>query len=446
MVLLFGLLALGAHTPLFNALYHYVPGFNRFRGSSKFIFLAALFLSLLAGAGLDRLLRGGRSPATVVGVFAVLGVLLGFGSLFVGEIGSDANPQGVWARWLDSVWRTGESYLPRAVYGDRTFQLEAGRSAADALLLAAGTCLLAALLLHLAGRARGFAWGLVALAVAELVWFARGSLDWFDLRETSAPLLRQFLAEHPAEERVLNLAGPNQAMSAGALDLWGYDPGVPRRYAEFIAFTQGLPPDEASQYIPFGRRHRLYAMLRCRAMFVPEADGRVRRMDFDEVLPRLLLVRRCRVVTERDAIFAAMDAPTFDPRQEVILEQPPEPAPAAEGQGTVRLLEASTDRLTIEAELSAPAVLLITDGYARGWRARALPGSAQSRYDVLPANYCLRAVPLSAGRHRFALEYAPAGFRAGIWLTAGGILLFVAVGILGSVRSRARGLRPGKST
>jgi hypothetical protein len=55
------LLALGAYTPLFGFLYHWAPGFDRFRGISKFGFLASLFLCLLAATGLDRLLRQKKS-------------------------------------------------------------------------------------------------------------------------------------------------------------------------------------------------------------------------------------------------------------------------------------------------------------------------------------------------------------------------------------------------
>jgi len=55
-------LALGAHTPLFPMLYHGVPGFDKFRGSSKFILLASMFLSLLAGIGFAQLLKGRRLP------------------------------------------------------------------------------------------------------------------------------------------------------------------------------------------------------------------------------------------------------------------------------------------------------------------------------------------------------------------------------------------------
>src|SRR5207253_301123 len=49
------LLALGKYTPLSLILYNYVPGFDRFRGISKFIFVFSLASSILAGYGLQKL-------------------------------------------------------------------------------------------------------------------------------------------------------------------------------------------------------------------------------------------------------------------------------------------------------------------------------------------------------------------------------------------------------
>ena len=121
-----------------------------------------------------------------------------------------------------------------------------------------------------------------------------------------------------------------------------------------------------------------------------------------------------------------MRAPGFDPRQTVILEAEPDPAPAAAAApGTVTLLDASTDQLTIAAELSAPAILLVTDAYRVGWRATALPGSVQQAYTVMPADWVLRAVPLAAGSHRLRLEYLPALFVVGRWVSAAALVLYL---------------------
>jgi len=62
--------------------------------------------------------------------------------------------------------------------------------------------------------------------------------------------------------------------------------------------------------------------------------------------------------------------------------------------------------------------LVLTDGYAAGWRADAVGPAPQKRYAVLPADHTLRAIPLSAGRHQIRLEYRPRAFTLGIAVTA----------------------------
>ena len=81
--------------------------------------------------------------------------------------------------------------------------------------------------------------------------------------------------------------------------------------------------------------------------------------------------------------------------------------------------------MTIEADVQSAAILVVTDGYARGWRAAALGGSVQDNYDVLPADHALRAIPLTAGRHHLRLEYLPVAFTAGFWVTLASLLAFV---------------------
>jgi hypothetical protein len=260
------------------------------------------------------------------------------------------------------------------------------------------------------------------LAVAELWWFGRSSLSRFALSEAT-PAARALLPYQPGDGRILNLVGSaNFALSTGARDLWGYDPGVMRRYAELMTLTQGRDPNNASQYLSFSRDHPLYAMLRLRSMLVPGKDG-ITVYEATNGMPHVQLISCCRVITQRDALFAALTNAAFNPREEVLLETTPHPEPELSNDpGTVRLLDSSTDHLILEAEVKSPCLLLVTDTYAKGWRARGLPGSAQAAYEVMPANYCLRAVPLAAGNHRLRLEYSPLGFRVGRWISAGSVL------------------------
>ena len=408
-------LALGSHTPLFKLLYYYAPGFDKFRGSAKFLFLASLFIALLAGIGLDRLLKGFRVPGVLCVGVAGMAVLLIVAALWLKSSNAVAvSPEsGSCHKIVLAIRGTGETMLPDADYHDPAFAVETSEGAVRSLWASAATFALLAALLFLARFKPRAVPLLLGLAVVELFWFAHGSLDTCALSETVDSGMRQFLQEHPGDYRIINVANPNTAMILGAQNIWGYDPGVERRYAELIHFTQGKDPEQATYSTLVSQYHPLYAMLRCRFQFAL-AMGRVVISEATNAMPRLQLVSRFRVMPQWDDIFAALTNAAFNPREEVILETAPDPEPRATANaGTVTLLESSTDYLTLEADVQSPSILLVTDTYAKGWRARPLAGSVQSLYRVLPADYCLRAIPLAAGHHHLRLEYQPAGYVIG---------------------------------
>jgi hypothetical protein len=272
-------------------------------------------------------------------------------------------------------------------------------------------------LIFMASSSRRMSYAVPLMAVVEVFVFARSTRTTFDLSATRSPKLKAFLEQRPGDYRIFYEREPNIAMWLGKQDVWGYAPLTLKRYAEFMAFTQGQYPDGATQYINFSRFHPLHAMLRWRYAFVAGKDED-RVLTAKTALPRLELVQEYRLISGRDEILHAMASPSFDPEQQVILETEPSPVPAPFAEkGTVTLVASSAGRLTIVADLPHPAILLITDAYSNGWRARPLKGSEQRVYKVLPANYVLQAIPLSQGHHRIRLEYLPEGVQAGMWIS-----------------------------
>jgi hypothetical protein len=326
---------------------------------------------------------------------------------------------GLWQKLMTVPRDSGESYLQSQLYDDPAFVAQAAGLAAQQLAVAGAILMLLGgvfLRFEITGR---IAAGVVLLAVMELFLFARGIRATFDLRRTNLPGMKRFLAAHPGDYRIVTPNYPNAPLLVDAFGLWGYEPSIPLRYAQFIAATQGRSPDDATQYIGFQDDIERYDLLRRRFTFLPGQKGSGYEVrENTNYLPHLLLAGQCRVMTNRDDIFVAMSRPGFNPRREVILERAPAPAPQPGAEaGTVRLVNESTDWLDIEADLKSPGILLITDNYMKGWRARALPGSSQAHYEVLPADWCLRAVPLAAGHHELRVEYVPAGFVAGKYVS-----------------------------
>jgi hypothetical protein len=298
------------------------------------------------------------------------------------------------------------------ITGERT-----GRVAALAMLVAAGTAGVTALLL---GGPRS-AYGLVVLGVAELVCFAALQRQSFDMRILHDADVDRFLLEHPGDYRVYNELRGNSAMLSGAHDIWGYDPLVPARYAELMAHLAHLERRGPSDFInALPSLHPAHRMLRLKYAFVGPS-GRLTTYgppQVPEPMPHVALLGAYTVATDAQDVLRQVATPGWDPTRTVVLESEPRPRPEPHpSPGSARVVESSTDALTIEADLVAPAILLVTDAYSTYWRARALEGSSQSDYAVLPADYVLRAVPLGAGHHRIRMEYSPPYFRLGVWLS-----------------------------
>src|SRR6266542_61883 len=398
------LLALGAYTPLFGFLYTWVPGFDRFRSISKFSFPASLFLCLLAASGLDWLFRQKRIETPFIAAVLAGAAALGVAGWWTASTGS-------WRGLMNASRASGQSYLFPQLYADTEFIAQSQHLAVMSLFVAAGIFAL---------------FGVIALGAAEMFIFAHGVRATFDSTTIVNPDEKRFLEEHAGDYRIMNVANPNSAMLIDAQDMWGYEATVVRRYAEFMTWSQGGDPDQAMSYVKFVRYDPLFAMLRLRYALGKHGNELEIGDAPEPPLSRLHLISNYRVLSDRNAIFDALRSATFDSAREVILESKPEPKPLpAESAGTARIVAASTDALEIEAEVEQPAILLITDTFTPSWRAVALPGSVQTNYKLLPANYILRAVPLLAGHHHLRVEYARDALTIGKWISILATLAFL---------------------
>src|SRR5438067_567851 len=414
------LLALGVYTPLFHFLYVCVPGFDRFRSISKFIFPASLFIILLAATGFDELLRGKRvGKAFTAAVFA--------GALALGLAAWWAGSTAAWPALMNMARVTGESYLFPQLYSDTEFVTRSQQSAATSLGIAAAVCALLGGILFAARYNARALFGVIPLALAEMLVFASNARPTSDSSAIVNAEEKSFLAEHPGDYRIMNVNNPNTAMIIGAHDLWGYDATVMRRYAEFMTWTQGGDPNNAMSYVKLVQFDPLFAMLRERYIFA-QRGGKFEMEEAPVVMPHLQLISNYRVLQDRNAIFDAMRSEAFDPTREVILESEPEPKPVqSNNNGVARIAATTTDSLTIEADVEQPSILLITDAYAASWRTVSLPGSTPAHYELLPADYLLSDVSMAARHHLLRIEYRPLSFAVGKWISITAVIAFLLI-------------------
>ena len=527
MVAILMLLALGAHTPLFRVLFDWLPGYDKFRGTSKFTFFAALFWILLAGYGLDSLLRQGVKSRRFFIIPFAAALMLGGVGVWIFSAATATTIGSFWTAIVRFVANTGESYSPVNLFGNGAFLAEAGSFSALTLYVAAGSCLIVAGLLFLVRSSRRTVYVLVLLAIIEIFAFARLNRPTFAYRDLNIEPFKAFYAAHPGDYRVLSFVNPNTAMSTGAQDIWGYGPVAMGRYVQFMAFTQGADPDRATTYLNIQQYHPLFKMLRLRYVFTPDEKG-VRIQEYQDWMPRISLVEDWKAAGSRDGIFQELGKPDFDPRRMVILERSPtsvtispelltpvQPSPAAilpdtdsksisatttakttfaatheiasrkaeatppsavslitseeiksvgkresatgskgaylpvsvnpDTRNTCAILEGGGDYLTVMANTTVPAILLITDNYSKGWRVKPLNPGPQQDYEIMPANYTLMAIPLTAGEHLLRIEYRPIQFIIGAWISAISLIIFGILTIFALRRKKVKDLKNNKA-
>ncbi|HXB69613.1 MAG TPA: YfhO family protein [Candidatus Acidoferrales bacterium] len=147
--------------------------------------------------------------------------------------------------------------------------------------------------------------------------------------------------------------------------------------------------------------------------------------------PRAWAVHK--LVQARDAVEAnmvMMGRPAEMRNQAVLLGKGPALDPCHD-RDFVDLLEHGADRLLIRANMSCAGMVVLSDTYFPGWRAR-VDGKAAAIYEV---NAAMRGVLVPAGLHTVTMRYRPASVIWGGLLTLLGILGAVALVVLGRIPS-----------
>lgn len=427
------ILAMGSYTPVFRVFYDFFPGFSNFRVPARFFFLATLFLAMLAGMGWDRIVGNAVNLTRCAIACVVAGVLVGVMTLAL-SVTAD-NPDTPWAQAVQAVRESAGQYHTRLQHEDPLMVPKSLRLMASALVIPTIVLLATAAMLLVGKSRRRVLQALPVLACVEIFCFAYSDRETFASMPQMPPAWQGELTRL-GDARVLmpESSFVNLGVPMHVRNIWGYDPVVLRRYAQFMAFSQKMDPDIAMESVPFGYLSPLLSIVRCKAVLLAQPEPRA--MPIPNPLPRMLIVHDWQRAAGRDEIFARLTSPDFDPRRTVILESVPNPPPSSATVGeSLQLLRETTDELEISAELSQSGLLLITDSYSTGWRARPLAPGPQPRYDVLPANFAVMAVPLSAGKHHLLLEYLPPQFVAGKWIT---LLSLGLLAILFAVDFRSR--------
>jgi hypothetical protein len=468
-VALFGAVAVAVATgtyPFYDLVLK-LPGFSAAH-NGRFAVIAVLSLAVLAGWGLDDL-AGGRLTAgrrwLATGLAAVLFVLP---IVVVGAAGR-IKP-GAFGDALEVAW------------GFATATAEGTKSAPGGLaevvklaslfewVVVAGAAL-ALLVLRLRGRLGVTPFVALALGLVVVDLFSAGMgynpgipVSHAEQPETAA--LRFLDHQRPARftalkpETPLSFSAPlppNSSMRYGLYDTRGYVIPTEERYSKiwrrsivsnpscyyiFCTSAAAATPTAAHALGLFGVDYLLQNQgdpplpLPGAKVAYEGPDARV--YTNPGALPRAFLVDRQRVVGGGAAALAAVTDASFPTRSVAVTETelPGLAKGEATGQpepGGARIEHYGDERVVVRADAARPALLVLTDPWYPGWKAR-VDGREVPIHRV---DYLIRGVSVPAGRHEVEFRYEPASWRAGWILSLCALLVILAAAAVG-VRRGAR--------
>jgi hypothetical protein len=439
------LLALGAHTPVFDLYLRLVPGSDMFRSPGRFAILVALFGGLLAARMADGVIYGELKQKSksrfITSIALPLGAGVAIALWFYSWQASD------FSRWWESFGNA-KGIAEKSVSALLDLVKSDLNSALITLPILAGCFVVARRRPNLSG-----AIGVVLMVITaiDLYHFGHRFLKTGDASRFHLPeAFERAIARE--DEPALRIVPPaasrfvNFPMMSSVGNPGGYDVFMTKRYAEYLNVSQGRDMD---RFIAYERLRRGGPLLRhlgpCYLFTTMEMrNGRNRyfsgytwmvpagrvagyyRYEDPYPVPRAFLVHRVSVISDGRERVRTLAKRDFNIREEVILdaahpEFKPEglDAPMSE---RVRITALKPNRVELAISAKARGVLVMSDVLMPGWEAwvdgRPVP--------LVHANHVMRALPVTAGEHRVVMSYLPTGFALGAAISSIALFLLLA--------------------
>jgi hypothetical protein len=465
------LMAWGGNTPFYYVPYYLLPGISKFRGPAMIFFIAAFSLVMLAGLGVDYLLREHKtdeSRKATRTIFAAGGVVVLLAIVFavfkepmMQLLRSATTPTPQKLEALNANYPNLQSGLLFAA-----FVAAIGAVLAWALVtrrvrpvLVAGGIGLVMLLdigfsLNLWNEAKGYIRG----APRPAAYYAPDEVTAFLKADTGLYRVLPLNYER-SDDGILLIHGIH---STG-----GQIPNPLQSYQDFIGAGQSVMfaagnlmnpavmnvanvkyvityalPDDVSQYDERSRQ----TIAQLKAYFSqPQFELAMRGQRYAiyrnrSVLPRAFIASSFEVMKDKDQLLDRLMSPGFDPTRTALLYADPQFTPTAESlAGSVTVTSYDANRVTLKVTASAACLVVLSENFQPDYRV-AVDGKPAS---VLRAYHTLRAVTVPAGEHELVFTYQSNYYRVGTWLTLASIVFLCGTLGFSALRQRRRGQAGG---
>ena len=382
---------LGAHSVFQGALYALAPGLDKARTPSAIVFLFQLAVAVLAAFGVDQLCSTPPSPwvrraAMAALSFGALTLAICQAVMFANKLEFPADDRVVLTGFIAVM-------MAALLYLCWRGALTGGQ---------AGVLIALALLLEFGSSGQNLAEDRLDKGRMALLESLRGNAD-----------IAAFLRAQPGFQRAEvpgNAFFPNWGAWHGVEMQGGYLAGVTlnvldsenfslegrKLYGVAWIISKAPPGDPAEEAFAGSSGYKVY-----------------RRAD---AFPRAWPVHELVQVSDRGAGNAALAAAW---RHKAYLVGPPPPLETCGGTDRVELVEHAADRLAIRADMACAGMVILSDTFYPGWRARVDHRPAA----IFEVDGALRGVLVPRGSHTVTMRYRPASVIVGGALSICGVVL-----------------------
>lgn len=446
---IFMLIGLGKYTPLFPALYNYLPLFDMFRGPSKYTLITLFCLVTLSAYGFESLFQESDTArrrqmlrviivsggALLLAAFAVMVVLLPEAE----KTGSN------WQVFMNWIKQTGDSLFDfNGTFMPEFFKKTASKAGHE-LARGMGIIVLSCTLLWFLRTARWRQYLFpvaAALILVDLLGVYLPMLKTFDRASTDYPLeIDEAAGQFPYRPRIMfpNSPTPNLAMKSGYSSPFGYTGNTLKRYNDLISRIQGQNPTESRSVSTFLKHTPKFSILALDAVAVEHNEipagvspiGRLGDLSlipyehYNERLPRTFLAAAPRYFTQSDEALSYVFESQADLQSRPAIERAGKglaPHPLEPGED-VRFVSFDPNRIELEVQANRPRELVLSSMFEKNWTATV----NDTKTEVSPANYAFRAVQVPAGVSRVVFEYRPLAFFWGTGISAVALFLLLLI-------------------
>ncbi len=387
--------ALGKYTPFYKFLFHFLPGFNRFRIPARFVGLFTFSLAVLAGFGLESFSKGEGGKRCFcfwrcLILFLIIATFFWF--LFLVNAFQNLSQFLRIPEVQRNVLKQYNTFLIFYISGLFIFWLErrirkakAPKSERHISFLAGAVILLTFADLYLFGKNFNLS--------------SQGPEDYYPENQ----LVRRLKKEREEEVFRINarkdrymVLKRNEGMIHRLELLEGYTPLGLADYATF-----NIPSEKKVDLL--------------NAKYKIRVDERKIDLVFNPTyLPRAKVYYRYLLETDRKKQLRILGDEGFDYQNVLILEKVPNPLPAGESaENWVRMEKLENDQIELKVYTEKPGILFLSEIYYPNWKVK-VDGKEG---EVYRANYCLRAVPLTPGEHFLTFYYDKKTLRVGAFIT-----------------------------